>query len=263
MVRENFQKSQGKAGTAAKLGPGDLSSMHQASAPKTRTRGFILVMLLIFITSMGIFLTMALPRVATEVQRDQEAELIFRGEAIANAIRLYKAKTGGYPLNLEDLTKLRPRIIRKLYLDPMTRQGSHEGDWDLITAVQPGSSGDKTGLPIVGVKSLCTKDSFAIYHEKTLISDWTFSAADNLLAIPGASAAQAAGLLPGAPGTNTANTPKPGMDPSALGPPTGGTAPPPGPSAVAAPGGTPPPAPDPAAVAPAGGNPAPAPAPQN
>jgi type II secretory pathway pseudopilin PulG len=166
-----------------------------------RDRGFILVMLLIFITSMGIFLTMALPPVATEIQRDQEAELIFRGEAIANAIRAYKAKTGGYPLTLEDLTKIRPRLIRKLYLDPMTRVGPHEGDWDLITAVQPGASGDKTGLPIVGVKSLCQKDSFTIYHDKTLISDWTFSAADNLLGIPGAgAAAAAAGLLPGGAG---------------------------------------------------------------
>jgi type II secretory pathway pseudopilin PulG len=181
-------------------------------------------MLLIFITSLGIFLTMALPRVATEIQRDQEAELIYRGESIANAIRLYKAKTGGYPLNLEDLTKLRPRIIRKLYLDPMTREGPHEGEWDLITAVQPGASGDKTGLPIVGVKSHCPKDSFATYHDKTLISDWTFSAADNLLGIPGAGAAAAAasaGLVPGLPGAATGSTatPAPGPDPSALGAP--------------------------------------------
>jgi type II secretory pathway pseudopilin PulG len=148
-------------------------------------------MLLVFITAMGIFLTVALPNVATEIQRDQEAELIFRGEAIARAIRLYKAKTGGYPLSLEELTKIRPRIIRKLYLDPMTREGSHEGDWDLITAVSPGASGDKTGLPIVGVRSHCQKDSFSVYQGKTLISDWPFSAADNLLGIPGGNATTA------------------------------------------------------------------------
>jgi type II secretory pathway pseudopilin PulG len=175
------------------------------------SRGFILVMLLAFITSMGIFLTMAMPNVATEVQRDQEAELIFRGEAISNAIKLYKAKTGGYPLNLEDLTKVRPRIIRKLYADPMT----HDGEWDLITAVQPGASGDKTGLPIVGVRSHSQKDSFAVYHGKTLISDWSFSAADNLLGVPGADNPAAAALL-GADGPN-AKAPKPGEDPSNLG----------------------------------------------
>jgi type II secretory pathway pseudopilin PulG len=197
--------------------------MTEGKTEPTGNRGFILVMLLAFITAMGIFLTMALPMVSTEIQRDQEAELIYRGEAIARAIRLYKAKTGGYPLSLEDLTKVRPRIIRKLYQDPMTRQGPHEGEWDLITAVQPGASGDKTGLPIVGVKSFSQKDSFAIYHDKTLISDWTFSAAENLLGIPGAAAAQAAGLLPATPGTQPAKPAQGGVDLSAL--PTGTGAP--------------------------------------
>lgn len=173
------------------------------------------MMLLAFITIMGIFLTIAMPPVATEIQRDQEAELIFRGEAIARAIRLYKAKTGGYPLALEELTKIRPRILRKLYLDPMT----HEGEWDLITAVQPGASGDKTGLPIVGVKSYCEKDSFTTYHDKTLISDWTFSAADNLLGIPGAAAA--AGLLQSAAGQTTASTAQPPLPAGKTGPGTG------------------------------------------
>jgi type II secretory pathway pseudopilin PulG len=205
---------------------------------QTGARGFILVMLLAFITVMGIFLTMAIPPVATEIQRDQEAELIFRGEAMANAIRLYKAKTGGYPLSLEDLVKLRPRIIRKLYLDPMTRNGAHEGDWELITAVQPGASGDKTGLPIVGVKSTCQKDSFAVYHDKTLISDWTFSAADNLLGIPGAAAA--AGLLQSATGQPA----PPGTPPQPL--PPGKTGPGNGVDTSNIPvGGTPPPAPAP------------------
>ena len=155
-----------------------------AGRKKTRARGFIMVMLLGMIVVMGIMLTVALPSIATEVQRDQEAELIFRGEALASAIRVYRAKTGGYPLNLEDLTKLRPPILRKLYTDPMTP----EGEWDLITAVQAGASGDKTGLPIVGVRSRCQKDSFKIYNGKTLISDWTFSATGNLLGLPGGAA---------------------------------------------------------------------------
>jgi type II secretory pathway pseudopilin PulG len=143
-------------------------------------------MLLAVIVAMGILLTAAQPSISAEIQRDQEAELIFRGEAIANAIRAYRAKTGGYPLVLEDLLKLQPPVIRKIYTDPMMP----DGEWDLITAVQPGASGDKTGLPIVGVKSRCQKDSFRIYMGKTLISDWPFSATGNLL---GGSAA--AGLL--------------------------------------------------------------------
>ncbi|NTV74083.1 MAG: type II secretion system protein, partial [Holophaga sp.] len=155
----------------------------------TGERGFMLAMLLAIIVAMGIFLTAALPSLKAEVQRDQEAELIFRGEAMAAGIRAYRAKTGGYPLSLEDLGKLRPPVVRRIYKDPMSR----EGDWDLITAVQPGASGDTTGLPIVGVKTKVQENSYRIYNGKTLTSDWAFSAAGNLLGVPGASAA--AGVL--------------------------------------------------------------------
>ena len=232
------------------------------------SRGFILAMLLAVITAMGILLTMALPNIKTEVQREEEAELVFRGQAIANAIRAYKAKTGGYPLALTDLTKVSPRIIRRLYTDPMTK----DGEWQLMTAVQPGASGDLTGLPIVGVRSKCQKDSFLIYKGKSLISDWLFSAGDNLLGLP-AGAADAAALagvsLPGTVGgargnpstgggnTSTGGSNTPGIIPPAIGNGStnyGNANPQPTPPAE-------PPAPNPAPAADApASNPAPAPA---
>ncbi len=121
--------------------------MSEINNKPNASRGFILVMLLVFITAMGIFLTVALPRVATEVQRDQEAELVFRGEAIASAIRQYKAKTGGYPLTLEDLTKVRPRIIRKLYLDPMTPGAPMKGNGTSSPPYSPAPPGTRPGCP--------------------------------------------------------------------------------------------------------------------
>ena len=130
-------------------------------------------------TVAGILLTRAMPSMVAEVQRDQEEELIFRGEAIRNAMRRYKALTGSYPVNLEDLLKVRPRILRKLYKDPMT----NDGDWEIITAVPTGPSGDTKGLPIAGVHSRCQKDSFKVYQGKTLCSEWVFAASDNLLGI--------------------------------------------------------------------------------
>lgn len=144
-----------------------------------RQRGFILALLLALITAAGILLTKAMPSVVAEVQRDQEEELIFRGEAMRNAMRRYKAKTGNYPTTLEDLMKVRPRILRKLYKDPMTA----EGDWDLITAVQPGASGSTAGLPIAAIHSRSQKDSFKTYQGKTLYSEWIFAASDDLLGI--------------------------------------------------------------------------------
>lgn len=157
--------------------------------PRSRQRGYILAMLLGMMTVMGILLMKAVPSVIVEVQRSAEEELIFRGEAMARGIRLYQARTGGYPTKLEDLMKLRPSVLRKLYKDPMTK----EGDWELVTAVAVGASGDKTGLPIVGVRSRSQRDSIKMYRGKTLHSDWVFSAADDILGVPG-------GELPGASG---------------------------------------------------------------
>jgi len=155
-------------------------------------------MLLGMMAVMGIFLMKALPSVLAEVQRGAEEELIFRGEAIARGIRLYQQRTGGYPLKLEDLMKVRPPVLRKVYKDPFTVAG----DWDLVTAVQAGASGDKTGLPIVGVRSRSTIGySFKIYKGKSMHSDWVFSAADDILGIPGAGLPNVQGLQQGAPNT--------------------------------------------------------------
>ena len=146
-----------------------------------RQRGFIMAMLMALITIMGILLMKGIPAITTEVQREKEAELIFRGESIAKGIRLFAAKNGRYPSNLTELDTVRPRIIRKLYRDPMTE----DGEWDLVFAVQPGAPGDTHNLPIVGVKSKSQKDSFKIYNQKTLYSEWVFSATSNLLGQPG------------------------------------------------------------------------------
>lgn len=146
-------------------------------------------MLMALMAGMGILLMKAMPPVITEVKRDREAELIFRGEAIARGIKLYRAKTGNFPTQLEELPKQKPRILRKLYKDPMTASG----EWDLVTAVQAGASGEKKGLPIAGVRSRSTDNSLIIYRGKTLYSDWIFSATDDLIGIPGARGPQSGG----------------------------------------------------------------------
>ena len=138
-------------------------------------------MLLGAMVVMGILLGKAMPSVQTEVQRENEAELVFRGEAIAKAMRVYRQKTGQYPTSLETLMKMHPHILRKLYKDPMTS----DGEWELVTAVQPGVSGDKTSLPIAAIHSRAKRDSFRAYQGKTLYSDWVFSASDDIFGIPG------------------------------------------------------------------------------
>ncbi len=142
-------------------------------------RGFIMALALAVAVVMGLMLMKVAPAVSAQVQRENEAELIFRGEAIAAALKIYSAKAGRFPKDLDEVMKVRPRILRQKYKDPMTPAG----DWEFITQVQPGASGNTEGLPIVGVRSRSLKDSIHIYQNKSLVHDWLFSADQNLLGI--------------------------------------------------------------------------------
>jgi type II secretory pathway pseudopilin PulG len=153
-------------------------------------RGFTLALALALVVVMGLMLMKTAPAVNAEVQRENEAELIFRGEAIAAALMTFSAKNGRYPTDLEELMKVRPRILRQKYKDPMTS----DGEWDYITQVQPGASGNKEGLPIVGVRSKSPLNGIHLYQTKELVRDWQFSAVQNLLGVP-----DATGSVPGLP----------------------------------------------------------------
>lgn len=144
-------------------------------------RGFTMALALALAVVMGVMLMKAEPRLSAVVQRENEAELIFRGEAIASAIKTYAARTGRYPTDLDEVMKVRPRILRQKYRDPMTASG----EWEFVTQVQPGASGNTQGLPIVGVRSRSEKDSIRAYQGKTLVRDWLFSSDTNLLGAGG------------------------------------------------------------------------------
>jgi type II secretory pathway pseudopilin PulG len=109
-------------------------------------RGATYLMVMIVVTVMGISL-MALGKQWTAAsKRDKEAELLFRGTRIKNAIEAYAAESqirkavraNQYPLSLEQLTKPPTRHLQMLYKDPMTGK-----DFELI----------KVGAEIRGVKS--------------------------------------------------------------------------------------------------------------
>ena len=155
-------------------------------------RGFTMALALAMVVVMGLMLMKTAPAVSAEVQRENESELIFRGEAIAAALMTYSTKTGRYPTDLEEVMKVRPRILRQKYRDPMTP----DGEWDYITQVQPGASGNKEGLPIVGVRSKSMVNGIHIYQTKELVRDWQFSAVQNLLGVRDA-ASTALGNVPG------------------------------------------------------------------
>lgn len=98
-------------------------------------RGYAMAALLAALAVMGIMLSVALPAWRTIVQREREAELVFRGQQYVQAIELFSRRTGGFPTSLEMLRD--GRFIRKLYTDPITN-----------TAFQPVYLGQATpGVP--------------------------------------------------------------------------------------------------------------------
>lgn len=92
-------------------------------------RGFTYLALMFSIALIGLTLTAAAKPWKTVVQREREADLLAYGMEIQQAIGAYSArmKQGRvmpgevYPHSLEDLTRQPNPLLRKLYVDPMTR----------------------------------------------------------------------------------------------------------------------------------------------
>ena len=63
----------------------------------------LLIIFLVVLTLMMIALTAAAPRLAQQIQRDREIEMIHRGEAYARGIQRYYKKFNRYPGRIEDL----------------------------------------------------------------------------------------------------------------------------------------------------------------
>ena len=97
-----------------------------AARPKIRSlrrseRGYILLLLMLFVTLLTIASMAVAPLVAFQVKRDREEELIHRGVQYSRAIRRFMKKTGGYPVRLEQLDNTNNiRYLRKHYKDPIT-----------------------------------------------------------------------------------------------------------------------------------------------
>ncbi len=90
-------------------------------------RGYVLIMLMFIVTVLAIGLMVAVPVWETQIRREKEEELIFRGKQYVEAVRIYQLKNPGrFPQELDILVE--EKCLRRLYKDPMTP----EGDWNLI-----------------------------------------------------------------------------------------------------------------------------------
>src|SRR5258705_12916819 len=111
--------------------------------PRQSERGYILLMLMLFVTLLAIAAAVVAPSIAFRVRRDREEELVHRGVQDSRAIRRYVKKTGRYPSRLEDLENTNNiRFLRKRYKDPVTGKDFkllHVGEVQLTSA--PGIAG--------------------------------------------------------------------------------------------------------------------------
>lgn len=98
------------------------------SSTSSREAGYNLVVLIIAIAVMTAMLAAMLPVVSQEIRRDKEEELIFRGLQYVEAIRIFQIRYQRLPNKLSELVEVKPRCIRQLWKDPMTK----DGKWALI-----------------------------------------------------------------------------------------------------------------------------------
>jgi type II secretory pathway pseudopilin PulG len=99
--------------------------------------GYALVALLALMTVIAIVALTAVPNILQQAQREREQECIFRGEQVAEAIRLYIQKSPNHqpPTSIDQLLEGVPQGSKKLKvlrpsasLDPL----SADGKWKLI-----------------------------------------------------------------------------------------------------------------------------------
>jgi len=123
--------------------------------------GYTMVTLLVFLSILVIGLLVAVPVWQTQLQRENEEELIFRGNQYVEAIRLFEKKSPGtFPKDIEDLVK--KRCLRRHFRDPMTK----DGKWYLITRSQavggPSRTPPRVGSTFAFAKRAGTADSYSL-----------------------------------------------------------------------------------------------------
>ncbi len=179
-----------------------------------REAGFTMIMFVLILVLMAIMMTVAVQTVTFAMQREREAELIFRGQQYVLAIGQFKKRHGRYPMALKELWEADPRVIRKKYKDPITDsyswgvifQGQErrirppQGNMGLPSS-QPtttpvpdprdrGTGGTALGRPggpgesafgqpakrgpIVGVHSTSCENSIKVLENRTRYCDWRF-----------------------------------------------------------------------------------------
>jgi len=164
--------------------------------------GYNLVVLMVGFTVMTILLAKAMPQWSTRIQRQKEAEVMFRGMQYAEAIRIFKQRFNRAPVRLKELVEVEPRCIRQLWNNPMSLEAAGKKPaaigWEPVFEGQPDipnqqqdpdgdapengptfpDSGNKEEIkigPILGVRSKESGDSFRVFYDSEDVGEWKFT----------------------------------------------------------------------------------------
>ena len=173
--------------------------------PRRGPGGYTLVALLVAMTVASILMASVLELASAQAQREKEADLVFRGLQYAEGIRVFRRRFGRYPNSLKELIEVKPRSVRKLWKDPMTK----DGEWGIIsmegTPVVPGGGAGPAGGssfrptptptprptprpgrtplpgeagttgPVMGVYSKSTAKGFRTWEGREAYNEWKFT----------------------------------------------------------------------------------------
>ena len=103
--------------------------------PPTRPRikpseeGYMLIAVMFMLAIFLIALSVAVPKISKQIQRDRELETMHRGKQYVRAVKMYYKKFGAYPTSVDALVQSNQiRFLRKKYIDPTTGKD----EWKLI-----------------------------------------------------------------------------------------------------------------------------------
>jgi hypothetical protein len=158
-----------------------------------------MLLIMFFLVLLVLSMAAAAPTVLSTIQREREAEMVWRGKQYTRGIRLYYLKTNRFPTSLDDLTKPKTgiRFMRQAYKDPMNQV---DGSWRLIY-VGPngqliGSLNDRSiGLSGMGAPAAMTGAQGA--GSSLLASANSLNSPSGSVGSSGFGASQTAGTLPG------------------------------------------------------------------
>lgn len=143
--------------------------------------GYALITAIIAINIFAVFSLMAAAMWQREIGRENEKELIFRGNQYVRAITEFRKKhPNTFPKDVEILEQ--EKLIRKLYEDPV----SGTGEWNYV--MKSRDNRDKTLLivpkglfakyigsyDLIGVASGSLDESYLIYRGKSRYDEWAF-----------------------------------------------------------------------------------------